>query len=55
MMSIGPARIRVLAADDHPIVREGIAALITIQPDMILMAETSDGREAVHQFRTHRP
>jgi DNA-binding NarL/FixJ family response regulator len=55
MMSIGPARIRVLAADDYPIVREGIAALIAIQPDMILMAEASDGHEAFHQFRTDRP
>ena len=54
-MSTGTARIRVLAVDDHPIVREGIAALVAMQPDMILVAEASDGREAIQQFRTHRP
>ena len=54
-MSNSTARIRILAADDHPIVREGIAALIAIQPDMILIGEASDGREAIQQFRTHRP
>src|SRR5581483_1103974 len=54
-MITGAARIRILAVDDHPIVREGIAALIAIQPDMILVGEASDGREAIQQFRTHRP
>jgi DNA-binding NarL/FixJ family response regulator len=54
-MTTGVARIRVLAVDDHPIVREGIAALIAIQPDMVLVAEAADGREAIQQFRTHRP
>jgi DNA-binding NarL/FixJ family response regulator len=54
-MTTGVARIRILAIDDHPIVREGIAALIAIQPDMVLVAEAADGREAIQQFRTHRP
>jgi DNA-binding NarL/FixJ family response regulator len=54
-MDTGIARIRVLAVDDHPIVREGIGALVSMQPDMTLVAEASDGREAIQQFRTHRP
>ena len=54
-MSADIARIRVLAVDDHPIVRGGIAALIAMQPDMILVGEASDGREAIQQVRTHRP
>ena len=47
--------IRILAVDDHPIVRDGVARLIGTQPDMQLIAEASDGREAVEQFRQHRP
>ena len=47
--------IRVLAVDDHPLLREGIAALISNQSDMELVAEASNGREAVEQFRKHRP
>jgi DNA-binding NarL/FixJ family response regulator len=54
-MSTSTGRIRILAVDDHPIVREGIAGLLAIQPDMILVGEASDGREAIQQFRTHRP
>lgn len=46
---------RVLTADDHEIVRDGIADLIETQSDMQLVAEASDGREAVAQFRNHHP
>jgi two-component system, NarL family, response regulator len=47
--------IRILAVDDHPLLRGGIAALIAAQPDMQLIAEASRGEEAVEQFRRHRP
>lgn len=47
--------IRVLAVDDHPLLREGIAALVGNQTDMELVAEASNGREAFEQFRKHRP
>jgi DNA-binding NarL/FixJ family response regulator len=47
--------IRVLSVDDHPIVREGIAALIGKQSDMELVAEACNGREAVEQFRKLHP
>jgi len=54
-MSIGPSLIRILAVDDHPMLLEGIAALVASQPDMKLVAEASTGREALEQFRKHRP
>ena len=54
-MSTGGPRIRILAVDDHPIVRQGIARLVGIQPDMILVGEASNGREAMQQFRTQHP
>jgi DNA-binding NarL/FixJ family response regulator len=47
--------IRVLCVDDHPIVRQGIAALIGSQSDIAVVAEAASGREAVHHFRTHKP
>jgi DNA-binding NarL/FixJ family response regulator len=47
--------IRVLSVDDHPVVREGIAALIARQSDMELIAEACNGREAVDLFRKHHP
>jgi DNA-binding NarL/FixJ family response regulator len=47
--------VRILAVDDHPLLREGIAALIANEPDMELVAEASNGREAIEQFRKVRP
>jgi len=54
-MSTGSSSIRVMTVDDHPLLRQGIAALINTQPDMKLIAEASDGEEAIAQFRRHRP
>jgi len=50
-----PAPIRVLCVDDHPLMREGIAAIIKNESDMFLVAEASSGREAMEFFREHRP
>ena len=47
--------IRVLAVDDHPLLRDGIAALIGTEGDMEMIAEASNGREALDLFRKHRP
>src|SRR5262245_49679467 len=47
--------IRILVVDDHPLLREGIAALLSTEPDMHLVAEGSNGYEAIQQFRAHRP
>ncbi len=49
------SRIRVFCVDDHPLLREGIAAIIESQPDMLLAAEASSGHEAIIKFREHRP
>ena len=47
--------IRILCVDDHPLLREGILALVDGQQDMKIVAECSNGREAIQQFRAHRP
>ena len=54
-MSSKPASIRILVVDDHPVVRQGVAVLISTQSDMTLVAEASNGREAIQQFRAYRP
>jgi len=47
--------IHVLSVDDHPLVREGIAAILEAEPDMCLVAEATNAREAIQSFRQHRP
>src|SRR5580765_5553615 len=54
-MSTDRAAIRILCVDDHPLLREGVTALLASQPDMTLVGEASNGREAIEQFRMHRP
>ena len=54
-MNAGASPIRILAVDDHPVVRQGIAGLVSIQPDMVMVGEAPDGREAIQLFRMHRP
>jgi DNA-binding NarL/FixJ family response regulator len=51
----GNKQIRLLVVDDHPILREGLAALIESQPDMTLVAEAATGKDAVDLFKVHRP
>ena len=54
-MTTDPDPIRILCVDDHPVVRQGIAGLVGVQPDMSLVAEAANGREAIQQFRAHQP
>ena len=54
-MGTDAVRIRVLTVDDHPLLREGIAALVNAETDMHLVGEASNGREALEKYRLHRP
>jgi DNA-binding NarL/FixJ family response regulator len=54
-MSTVPNSIRILAVDDHPMFRQGIASLVGAQSDMCLVAEAANGQEAIQQFRAHHP
>src|SRR6201984_3942782 len=54
-MSSDPKLIRILTVDDHPLLRKGIATLVNAEPDMKLVAEASNGQEAIESFRVQRP
>ena len=55
VMNTGSSQIRILAVDDHALVRDGIAGLVGVQPDMLMVGEASNGREAIQQFRMLHP
>jgi two-component system NarL family response regulator len=54
-MSVAIPKIRVILADDHPVVRDGLAAIVNKQPDMQVIAEAEDGDEAITLYNKHRP
>jgi DNA-binding NarL/FixJ family response regulator len=54
-MSDDAKQIRILTVDDHPVLRQGIAALIADELDMTVVGEATNGREAIQQFRAHHP
>jgi DNA-binding NarL/FixJ family response regulator len=54
-MNVSATQIRILAVDDHPILRAGLKALISNQPDLSLVAEASNGQDALVQYRSYQP
>ena len=54
-MSTDPKPIRILIVDDHPLLRQGVAAVLEDEPDVEVVAEAGNGREAVAAFATHHP
>ena len=55
MSNVPNKLIRILAVDDHPLLRKGLAAVVNAEPDMKLVAEASNGDDAIEKFRTHHP
>jgi len=54
-MTVASNPIRIMAVDDHPLLLQGLATIVGDQPDMLIVAQASDGREAIQQFRSHHP
>ena len=54
-MSGVASQMRILVVDDHPLLRGGVTALVSSQSDMSVVAQASNGREAIQQFRAHHP
>jgi DNA-binding NarL/FixJ family response regulator len=54
-MSASTDPIRILSVDDNALLREGIAAIIEVQPDLVLVSQAVDGADAIRQYRAHKP
>jgi DNA-binding NarL/FixJ family response regulator len=54
-MTVVSNPIRIMAVDDHPLLLQGLATIVGDQPDMLIVSQASNGREAIQQFRSHHP